>query len=280
MLFYIGIPIIFIILYKIYRTQIRERKPFEVLHVGISGCDTGLGKQLVENLQRENSSVYPGYYLAENSSQKLDVTDDSSVDRFVSTLPENLNVFIHNAGIISSSFAEITDIDKYIQAMNVNYFGVVRLTKKLLPLLRKNKGRMIIVSSITSRLGSAGLSAYGSSKAALNCYVNCLRKEDTGVEVILVEPGMMNTGMIQRCLVELESTLVKLPKSYKISKDKLPFVKWLADHSTSPNRAAQKIIDIVREKRPRLRYLIGADACILDILSYLPYRWSDWLLAR
>jgi short-subunit dehydrogenase len=284
MLIFLVSVILSILFIKIYPLHNSKKKSLSSLYIGISGCDTGLGRELTETLRKGNQAhVYPGYFLPDssNGSNKLDVTNELSIDQFISILPENLNVFIHNAGIISSSFIEVTDINTYMQMMNVNFFGVVRLTKKLLPLLRKNNGTIIIISSVIMRMPSAGLAAYASSKAALSCYANALRKEvkNTGVSVILIEPGMINTGMVQRSLVELVSTFNNLPPVYKIEKSKLSTVKWLADHSTPSQKAAKIIIDIVTKKDPSSRYLIGLDAYVLDFMSYLPYTWSDWLLS-
>ncbi|KAK8784609.1 hypothetical protein V5799_009029 [Amblyomma americanum] len=180
----------------------------------ITGCDTGFGNMLAKRLSQEGFMVYAGC-LDSNSEgamvlkksrnvkvMQLDVTKDNQVDEALDSVKKDLGsnalwAVVANAGIPNSGLIEWMTMESIIRVFDVNVFGVVRVAKKFLPLLKKCGGRIVIVTSCygfcTFPLGTA----YCMSKYAVVSLVDGLRRElhGKGVDVIAIEPTLYNTGI-------------------------------------------------------------------------------------
>merc|ERR1719401_3081306 len=91
-------------------------------------------------------------------------------------------------------------MDCYEKIVNINLLGVIRVTKRALPFLRRSKGRLVTMGSLGCRMPSAFGSAYLPSKAGVATFQDCVRQEmyRFGVRCSLVEPGFFATGMLHR----------------------------------------------------------------------------------
>ncbi|MCP3030585.1 SDR family oxidoreductase [Halobacillus sp. A1] len=131
---------------------------------------------------------------------KLDVTDDSSLQHFgylVGKL-ERIDVLVNNAGFALGGFLEQVPIEDYRRQFETNVFGVIRVTKAVLPKMRsQGYGKILNISSISGLIGFPGLSAYVSSKHALEGVSESLRFElkPFGIDVALIEPGSYETNI-------------------------------------------------------------------------------------
>ena len=91
----------------------------------------------------------------------------------------------------------------YSRLMTVNYLGCVELTRQLVPhLVSRGSGQVLVVSSVQGLLPVAGRAAYSASKHALQAWADCLRAElwGSGVEVVVVSPGYVNTDLAKHAL--------------------------------------------------------------------------------
>lgn len=188
----------------------------------ITGCDRGIGRELALLLARERGLRVLCACLtrdgqrallaacdgcaAELSAPLLDVSDEASVARVARLARDagggSLHAVVHNAGVARGSFAEWTAVAEYRETMEVNFLGVVRLTKAVLPLVRAARGRVVAVSSATAVEGLGALpsqSAYVASKHALEAWCRCVRAECAGwgVRVITVNPGFTATELVR-----------------------------------------------------------------------------------
>lgn len=180
----------------------------------VTGCDSGFGRLIALELHRLGATVFAGC-LTQSSCNKLsqqcgrarmrtfqlDVTLDADIAAAVKLVEESglrLAAVVNNAGISAFGWAEALDVKTYMRNMDVNFFGVVRITRAFLPLLRKNTGRLINMGSIGARMPSAFGSAYLSTKAAMCSYSDSVRQEVSrfGVKVSLIEPGFFSTGLL------------------------------------------------------------------------------------
>lgn len=137
----------------------------------------------------ENITVWP-----------LDVTSDASIVQFKQRLEnlEQIDILINNAGYAEGGFCEDLSMDQYKRQFETNVFGLIAVTKAVLPLMRKRqKGKIINISSISGQMGFPGLSAYVTSKHAIEGFSECLRLEvkPFGIDVILIEPGSYQTNI-------------------------------------------------------------------------------------
>lgn len=180
----------------------------------ITGCDTGFGNMLAKRLAQQGFMVYAGC-LDSNSEGamvlkksrnvkvlQLDVTKDNQIDEALESVKQDLGsnelwAVVANAGIPNSGLIEWMTMESIIKVFDVNVFGVVRVAKKFLPLLKKCRGRMVVV---TSAYGSCTFplgTAYCMTKYAVVSLVDGLRRElhGKGVDVIAIEPTLYNTAI-------------------------------------------------------------------------------------
>ncbi|MCR8645457.1 SDR family NAD(P)-dependent oxidoreductase [Paenibacillus sp. N1-5-1-14] len=177
----------------------------------ITGSSRGLGREIVlASLQQEDYVIATARNLASLEglsaahgdrilTLKLDVTDVDEVKAVVTKGLSHfgrIDVLVNNAGYANVASIEDTDIYDFQNQVNTNFFGVVYMTKAVLPTMREQgRGSIINISSIGGRFGSAGLGAYQSSKFAVNGFTEVLAKEVAtfGIRVTTVEPGGIAT---------------------------------------------------------------------------------------
>jgi NAD(P)-dependent dehydrogenase (short-subunit alcohol dehydrogenase family) len=143
----------------------------------------------------------------------LDVTSDASINEFKAYINEldSVDLLVNNAGYAKGGFCEELPLDEYRAQFETNFFGAVAIAQSIIPAMRKQgSGKIINMSSISGRFGFPGLSAYVSSKHALEGFSESLRLElkPFGIDVILVEPGSYKTNIwssIENIQLELQS---------------------------------------------------------------------------
>ncbi len=196
----------------------------------------------------------------------LDVTNAQQIatmSDLVAKRGEPLHAHVNNAGFAVPGFAEdITDAELREQ-LETNFFGSVAVTRALLPQMRRQGfGHVIMVSSISGRLGFPGVSSYVASKFALEGWTETLRYEmkPLGVQVVLVEPGSFATDIWTRN-AKLTAGLQD-PTSANASR--VPAwrdrIEQGAKDRANPQLVADVIARVLESPRPKLRYVVGNDA--------------------
>ncbi len=138
----------------------------------------------------------------------LDVADTEHASDHVRAALEffgRVDVMVHNAGVSQRGSAIETSLGVHRRIMEVNYFGVVALTKALLPsMLDRGRGHFVVVSSVVGYVGTPDRSAYAASKHALHGYFESLRVEAhvRGVKITMVCPGFVATELRRAALTE------------------------------------------------------------------------------
>src|ERR1700723_2535760 len=182
----------------------------------ITGASSGFGRLTAETLRNSGHKVFAGFRfndgrkkqvaddLREKNIQilKLDVTDQDSVDSAIAQLLEKsnneLDVVVNNAGMASAGISEAFTPEQIRQLFEVNVFGVQRVLRATLPVLRaKRRGLVINVGSILGRITLPFFGLYGASKYAVEAMSDSYRYElsQLGVEVVLVQPSAYPTNM-------------------------------------------------------------------------------------
>lgn len=131
---------------------------------------------------------------------QLDVTDADSLLTFQTTLQTlgRVDILINNAGFAAGGFAEEISLNEYRAQFETNFFGLIEVTKLVLPFMRKQgSGKIINLSSISGQIGFPGLSPYVASKYALEGWSESLQLEvrPFGIDVALIEPGSFQTNI-------------------------------------------------------------------------------------
>jgi len=218
------------------------------------------------------------------SSLPLDVTDPGSIRAAVSAVMDEsgrIDILVNNAGIAVGGFVEETPVEDWRRQFEVNLFGVVAVTREVLPAMRRQRSGLILtVSSISGRAGFPGLGPYAASKFAAEGLCESLRHElkPHGIRVVLVEPGAYRTPIWERSL----GTLAPDPNSpYSLQmQDVLAHARKAAAGAPDPAEAAQAIVRIASLPRPRLRYPLGRGVRLtLAGRALLPWKLFERLVA-
>lgn len=269
----------------------------------ISGASTGIGRAIAIHMARRGVTVWAGvrsdkaYESLKKTNVRglnpvlLDVTDSESVAQAVREVRKTsgmLHALINNAGIATGGPIEALSMHEWRKQFDVNFFGMVELTKACLPLLRESKGRIVQMSSISGRVASPFLGPYAASKFALESFSDSLRRElhSHGVKVSVIEPGPIDTPIWRKSMNEN----IALSKNYPpevlevygpaITK----FFKEMENVETSaaPVSLVVKAVEhALTSRRPRTRYPVGRGIGLTSALSgVLPDVWIDQLLSR
>jgi NAD(P)-dependent dehydrogenase (short-subunit alcohol dehydrogenase family) len=184
-------------------------------HVLVTGASSGIGAALAEGFARRGAVVGICARRADRLDQTLtrvrehspdsqawtiDLADLDAISGFAARGERDLggvDVLVNNAGIPKRRHVTRLSPDEVESVMRINYFSPVRLTLALLPGLIERAGRIVNISSVAARLGPPIEAAYAASKAAVTAFSECMAVDlrDTGVEVHVVNPGVLDTEL-------------------------------------------------------------------------------------
>jgi NAD(P)-dependent dehydrogenase (short-subunit alcohol dehydrogenase family) len=201
---------------------------------------------------------------------KLNVTDDKSVKEAIEKVANEqgrIDVLVNNAGYGLLGPLEELSIQEFKEQFETNVFGVIRVTKSVLPIMRKQRQSSIInISSIAGRIGFPLTPAYVSSKFALEGLSESMayELEQFGINVILVEPGVIKSNFDINLKigknVSTASTASDHDSPYvDITEKRLAGFKPRFKNGTPAIEVARVILNAITSA-PELRYLVGNDA--------------------
>jgi NAD(P)-dependent dehydrogenase (short-subunit alcohol dehydrogenase family) len=203
---------------------------------------------------------------------QLDVTDDRSVNNAMQSITAESNridVLVNNAGYPLSGAFEDLGMEEINAQYETNLFGVIRVTQAVLPIMRKQKSGIIVnISSVAGRFGFPVLSAYSSTKFAVEGMSEPMayELEPFGIKVVLVEPGFIRTNIVNSTVVAKKSQDPNSPYSQLMQNMATSF-EHLMEVGSSPDVVAKVVLKAVTSENPSLRYLAGKDA-------------EDWMEAK
>jgi len=249
----------------------------------ITGCSSGIGYETALTLARNGFCTYAGVRNTKNSDTlekkiakekldlnilQLDVNDRSSIENAVNqikTEEKRIDVLINNAGYGLVGFFEELRLDEIRSQFETNFFGVLTVTKKIIPLMREQKrGTIVNISSGAGQVGFPGISAYVSTKFAIEGFSESLMYElfPFGIRVIIIEPGVIKTNFFHNCIVPEKSS--KKSSSYSNSLKKIQKnIELMQEHATHPIEVAKVILQALKTDEPKQRYVVGNDAAMI-----------------
>ncbi|EKN67562.1 short chain dehydrogenase [Neobacillus bataviensis LMG 21833] len=215
---------------------------------------------------------------------QLDVTSSDSIHEFKTLLSDypSINVLVNNAGFALGGFSEELSIEEYRRQFETNFFGVIAVTQAILPFLRANgNGRIINISSISGRMGFPGLSAYVSSKHALEGYSESLRLElkPFGIDVSLIEPGSYQTNIwasVDQMDIDPDSPYLSYME--RMMKE----IEGGKEAHGDPIEVAKLVAKITsQQKTPDLRYPVGKGVKqTLFLKSLMPWKFIESVILK
>ncbi|HLY08462.1 MAG TPA: SDR family oxidoreductase [Planctomycetota bacterium] len=232
----------------------------------ITGTSSGIGKACADHLTRRGHQVFgasrtPPAVAGPIPWISMDVTDDRSVQEGVEDVVRRagrLDVVVNNAGMGFLGAIEDTSIEEAKRLFEVNLFGVLRVCRAALPVMRRQgSGRIVNISSIGGVLGLPFEGLYSASKFALEGLSEALRMElrPWGIPVVLVEPGDIRTDFPKNRIRTRESGT---ESAYRETLETVLGVMARDEqNASSPDLVARVVGRIVERESPALRYRVG-----------------------
>ena len=269
----------------------------------ITGTSTGIGAACVKRQAEAGWKVYAGVRKPEDGERlvaeysgdivpvQLDVTELDDIERVVQQIDAesgSLDGLVNNAGIAVGGPVEILSDEQWRWQMEVNFFGLVNMTREAMPLVDRAGGRFVHIGSIAGRVGGSGMGPYVASKHAVEGFNWSLRSEltrGTKMTSSVIEPGEIQTAIWEKAVDtvrEVEDALdaTGTRERYQFLVDGTRgFVEEGGVRGIEADAVAKAVEHALTARRPKARYLVGPDAKAAGhVFARLPDRAREWLL--
>ena len=201
---------------------------------------------------------------------QLDVNDDTSIRNSIEKViseKQRIDLLVNNAGYGLVGAFEDLSVEEIKSQFETNFFGVIRLTQQVLPIMRKQKsGTIVNVSSGAGRIGFPGMSAYVSSKFALEGLSESMsyELEPFGIKIVIIEPGVIRTNFKKNAVMSKKSLDDSSISPYSSIIQKMDAsITSIIEHATPPEEVAKAILHVVTSNNPELRFPIGNDIIMM-----------------
>lgn len=258
----------------------------------ITGASSGFGRSAAEILAARGHIVYGisrrNIEIEGVRSVSIDIRNREAlrdvVEKIVSniaTQERKIDVLINNAGMGIGGSLELATAEEIDLQMGTNFMGCVNMCQAVLPYMRQQRsGRIINVSSIGGVMGLPYQGFYSASKFAIEGFSEALSAEVKrfGIEVCLVEPGDFATGFTASRR-NSEATL-KDPDYGPIFERSLKLIEKEENGGLRPEKMAQKLVQIVECRRPRMRYVVAnlEQWASVVLKRFIPGNWFVGIL--
>ena len=265
-------------------------------HVLVTGASSGIGRATVVHLAAGGDHVYAGVRRpadgaalqaaarqagapGEVTPLLLDVTDPAQIAGATRAVTEHVGAaglagLVNNAGIGVFGPLELTGADDFRRLLDVNVTGQLAVTQAFLPLLRRARGRIVMIGSIGTRFTPPFTGPLAASKSALTTLSEALRQElaPWDVRVVVVEPASVRTeavGKLQRDAQQLISQADPGQRALYEDAFRRMVAAFTSQHEkgSPPDGVARVIARALATPRPRARYLAGRNARRMAILA-------------
>ena len=247
----------------------------------ITGTSTGIGFAAAVHLARNGFRVHATMRDLSKSDQlekiiendnlpivmhRLDVTNLDSIGQVVTKIQNTegrIDVLINNAGLSNACPMEIYPEDEHRLLFETNYWGPVHLAQAVLPGMRaRGHGTIVNMSSILGRVAVVNQAAYCASKFAIEAFSESLALEVSpmGIRIIIIEPGVIATPIFEKTPVHYDKTSPYRQAMRQSGR----FYRAAIPRATPPEELAEIILEALINERPRLRWLHGHGASLVE----------------
>jgi NADP-dependent 3-hydroxy acid dehydrogenase YdfG len=269
------------------------------LNVLVTGASSGIGKATAVGFATRGHTVFAAARredvlasLAATtpnvSAIGLDVTDEHSVaaawEKIAAlTGGKGVDVLVNNAGYALAGPIELLDDGAVKHQFDTNVFGLLTLTRTVLPSMRERRSGVIVnVSSMVGLTTFPGMGVYGATKYAVEALSDALRQEVSGfgVKVVIVEPGFVATNIGE--VAALHGSGVQGTEAYaEMARRGNAYLDKQIAKGIRPEVVAATIVGAAERRRPRTRYIVPARMRVLTpLLTSLPDSLADRVKAQ
>lgn len=244
----------------------------------ITGATSGIGLQIANKLHENGYLVFgtsrnPGKFKDNVNFEllPLDVTSYESIKTCVDLLLNKtpvLDVLVNNAGMFLGGSVEETTIEQAQKHFETNFWGAVKVTKALLPVMRKQGfGKIITTGSLVGLIGVPFSSYYSAGKHAIEGFFKSLRFEvkKFNIHVSVLEPGFFKTNIDAASEYAPES--INDYAEIRVLAD--GFIRKSFADAPGPGPVAEAVLKIVKAKNPKYSYPVGKNTRFLPTLQLL-----------
>jgi hypothetical protein len=271
----------------------------------VTGVSTGIGYSTAKILSNSGYFVY-GSVRNKEDAKKIskdlgvnfkalifDVTDVESILNSVEIVKsdlksnEGLSGLVNNAGIALGGPITLIDTDIFRKQFDVNFFGLIDVTKAFLPILGASKGstykgKIINISSVSGLRANPFVGPYSASKFALEAFSDSLRRELLiyGVDVILIEPGPIKTAIWDKTPDPEDNEFLNTDYESALKKFYNLFIQ-MGKKGLDADVIGERVKSILQNPKPSVRHIITRKKFLTyNIEGLMPPRWYDKMIGK
>ncbi|MFI6423977.1 SDR family NAD(P)-dependent oxidoreductase [Promicromonospora sp. NPDC050880] len=260
----------------------------------MTGTSSGIGRAIAVRLAERGHDVVAGARRVADAPTHprirpvaVDVTDSGQLASLADGIGP-LGGVVNNAGITVAGPLEHQRLDRLREQLEVNVVGVVAVTQAFLPAIRAGRGRLVMIGSTSGLVTTPLLGAYSASKFAVEAVADALRQElaPWDLPVVMVNPGSFTSQNRSKTTAMVEADRAVMSASaerrYGQALDALArFNRSVEARAGDPERVAAVVERALTARRPRPRYIVGADArTLVTMKQLLPAKVVDAVLSR
>lgn len=257
----------------------------------VTGCSSGIGRALADTFRDAGHQVWATARKPEDVerlasagfvARQLDVNDPQALARLAEELPE-LDILINNAGYGAMGPLLDGGVEALQRQFETNVFSLVGVTRALFPLLRRSKGLVVNIGSVSGVLVTPFAGAYCASKAAVHALSDALRLElaPFGIRVMEVQPGAIASQFASNAQHEAEQVLAADSPWWPLREQVQARARASQDRPTPAATFAQGLLAATRKTPTPALVRLGNGSTALPLMArLLPQRLLDKVLRK
>ncbi|HDS1681844.1 TPA: SDR family oxidoreductase [Pseudomonas putida] len=261
----------------------------------ITGCSSGIGRALADAFRDAGHEVWATARKPDDVEQlsaagfiarQLDVNDGEALKRLANELEAHhgrLDILINNAGYGAMGPLLDGGVEAMRQQFETNVFAVVGVTRALFPLLRRARGLVVNIGSVSGVLVTPFAGAYCASKAAVQALSDALRLElvPFGIQVMEVQPGAIASQFADNAQRQAQQMFTPGSPWWPLREYVQARARASQDKPTSAREFAQGVLKAVHKSPPPTLVRVGNGSTALPLLArWLPRRVLHWVLRK
>ena len=272
----------------------------------VTGVSSGIGKAIAEELlnndffvigsvrKKEDAKYFEDNYSKNFKKVMFDVTKKKEIEtakkevkKILSENKSYLCSIVNNSGIALGGPVRYLDVDIFRKQFEVNFFGLIEVTKCFLDLLIENnkyemKNKIINIGSISGKRAYPFVAPYTSSKHALEGFSDALRRELLihNLDVVLIQPGPIKSAIWEKAPSIEDNPFLKTEYEIPLRKFFKGYIQ-MGMNGLNPQIIGQRVFKILMTNKPKTRYVITPQKIKNYLMpGFLPDRWVDKLTGK